>query len=252
MKLYRGDSIPAGMISIAREDRGHTFANHFCGNGLMAKFADNGSSTLLRGKDLLDMVLSHVGYERGEPEQGFSYRSPFLSFSQYEAAAFSFAERTGRKALEPCPLEDASYFVWELDADLPSEAEVGRYELVYRASSINCRQLVADQIRRGLEREAATRDGHDLMMGLMNLAALSHADADPRDHRAELIDVVKYIQKYGATGHDQRLFRNSLERAGRSHEWLLYPTDPMEDGPGVSSRFAMNQHLRVHRCYRVR
>jgi adenine-specific DNA methylase len=61
MKVYRGDSIPKQVENVAREDRGRTFADHFCGTGLMAKFADGGSSKLLRGKDLIHMILSHVG-----------------------------------------------------------------------------------------------------------------------------------------------------------------------------------------------
>jgi adenine-specific DNA methylase len=61
MKVYRGDSIPKQVENVAREDRGRTFADHFCGTGLVAKFADGGSSKLLRGKDLIHMVLSHVG-----------------------------------------------------------------------------------------------------------------------------------------------------------------------------------------------
>jgi hypothetical protein len=78
MKLYRGDSIPKHVQDVVRDDRGRTFADHFCGTGLMAKFADGGSSKLLRGKELIHMILSHVGYERGQPEQEFSYRSHFF------------------------------------------------------------------------------------------------------------------------------------------------------------------------------
>lgn len=35
-------------------------------------------------------------------------------------------------------------------------------------------------------------------------------------------------------------------------EWLLYPMDPMHDGPGYSSRFPMNKHLSVLGCFKVR
>lgn len=212
----------------------------------MAKFADDGSRTLLRGKELLDMILSHVGYERSQPEERFSYRSPFLSFTLDSTAAFDFAERTGKKDIEECPLDVASYFVWELDINLPSEVEPGRYEFLYKASSENCMALVAGQIQRGLEIEAITGDAHDLARGIMNAAAMCRADTDARDHRAELIDVVRYVQNHDTTGRDSLLVSNTLKRAGCRHEWLLYPTDPL------SSRFAMNRHLRVYRCYRIR
>jgi hypothetical protein len=252
MKFYRGDSIPNQVQGVARNERGRTFADHFCGNGLMAKFADGGSSRLLHGKDLLDMILSHVGYEHDQPEKLFSYRSPFLSFTQDSGAAFGFAKRTGKKDLEECLLEDASHFVWELDIDLPNEVEPGRYEFSYKASSENYASLVAEQIQRGLEQEALTGNAHDLVKGIMNLTAIYHAEADPRNHRAELIDVVRYVQSHNTISRDSRLVSNTLERAYRSREWLLYPTDPMEDGPGLSYRFATNRHLRVYRCYRVR
>jgi hypothetical protein len=81
---------------------------------------------------------------------------------------------------------------------------------------------------------------------------MQNMDADSRDHCAELIDVVTYVQSHDTSGHDRRLVANTLERARRSREWLLYPTDPMEDGPGLSSRFAMNRHLRAYKYYRVR
>lgn len=238
-------------MNATRIDRGRTFADHFCGNGLMAKFADGGTSTLLQGKRLLDMILSHVGYERGQPEQAFSYHSPFLSFTRDLEAALNFSERTRKKELEECPLEDASYFVWELDIDLPDEVEPGRYQFVYKASSVNCRQHVYSQIQRAPELVANTGDGDILAVGLMNLFAMRNADADSRDHCAEIIDVVTYVQGHDTSGHDLRLVANTLERARRSREWLLCPTDPMEDGSGLSSRFVMNRHLRPRKYYRV-
>lgn len=252
MKLYRGDSIPSRICSAPPGERGRTFADHFCGTGLTSKFADNGSNALLRGKALLDMVLGHVGYERDEPEQDLSYRSPFLSFTEDHSSAFSFAERSGRKSLEECLIEDAAYFIWELDIDTPNESEPGHYEFLYRASSVNCTALVMGQIQRGREEEALTKDTHNLVMGLMNLVALVHADADIRDHHAELIDVTKYVENQDHNSCDHRLVDNTLERARQSREWLLYPMDPKEDGPGVSSRFHMNRHLRVYKCYRIR
>lgn len=252
MKFYRGDSLPSQIRSVGRKDRGRTFAEHFCGNGLMSKFADDGSWTLLRGMELLDMILSHVGYQCDQPEERFSYRSPFLSFTSDASAAFDFAERSGKKDVEECPLESASYFIWELEIELPYEVEPGRFQFSYKASSTNCYQLILDQIQRGLELEARTGDAHNLAMGIMSLGAGWHADNDHRDHRAELIDVSRYVRNQDISYKNPQLVNNTLERATRSNEWLLYPTDPIEDGPGLSSRFAMNRHLRVFRCYRDR
>ena len=65
MNLYRGDSLPAVVYNTSARRRGRTFAEYFCGNGLMAKFADGGRSALLWGRDLLDLVLVHVGYDVG-------------------------------------------------------------------------------------------------------------------------------------------------------------------------------------------
>ncbi len=180
MKFYRGDSLPSQIRSVGRKDRGRTFAEHFCGNGLMSKFADGGSWTLLRGMELLDMILSHVGYQCDQPEERFSYRSPFLSFTSDAGAAFDFAERSGKKDVEECPLEAASYFIWELEIELPCEVEPGRFEFLYKASSTNCRQLIQDQIQRGLELEAQTGNLHPFARGIRNLAAALHADNDPR------------------------------------------------------------------------
>lgn len=251
MKLYRGDSLPSHALKADRRDRGRTFADHFCGTGLVAKFADNGTSTLLRGKQLLDMILSHVGYERHTPEESFSYRSPFLSFTSKIDEAFNFAERTRKKKLVKCPLEDASYFIWELAIDLPNEAEPGRYEFHYKASSINCKPSVLDQIQRGYELESQSGDPHGLAMGLMNMITGCIADKDTSDHSAELVHVVPYVTQNDTTGKDPRLVTNTVKRASSVDEWLLYPTDPMKDGPGVSSCFTMNQHLRIHGFYRI-
>jgi len=251
MKLYRGDSLPGPVLKADRRDRGRSFADHFCGTGLVAKFADRGANALLRDKLLLDMILSHVGYERHTQEECFSSRSPFLSFTSKIDKAFDFAERTHKKKLVICPLEDASYFLWELDIDLPNEVDPGRYEFHYKANSINCRSFVMGQIQRGYEIEAQTGDQHDLAMGLMNLIAGCIADKDTSDHSAELVHVVPYVTQHDTIEKNQCLVTNTVNRASSVDEWLLYPTDSMKDGFGVSSRFIMNQHLRVHGCYRI-
>lgn len=250
MKLYRGDSIPSSAKMRPSQDRGRTFVEHFCGNGLMAKFADGGDSKLLQGKSLLEAVLCHVGYDRGYPEQEFAYRSPFISFSANPAVALDFAERTKRRALEDCLFEDASHFMWELKIDLHQGAEVGRYKFTYKPSSTNCAHLLKEQLHRGIKREDATGDMHLIAQTIMNSAASARADLDGRQHSAELIDVVSYVKGQCGDPHDRRLMENTLSRANRAREWLLYPTTPMADGPGVSSRFAMNSYLRVYGTYR--
>jgi hypothetical protein len=79
-----------------------------------------------------------------------------------------------------------------------------------------------------------------------------YADADTSEHYSELIDVATFVNANDISGRDQRLVNNTLERAVLHHEWLLFPMDPMIDGPGYSSRFAMNRHLRGHGCFRER
>lgn len=246
MKLYRGDS---SLRKIRNRDRGRTFADSFCGNGLMSKFADGGTSSLLVGKTLFDMVLSHVGYESGQPEQSFSFRSPLLSFTEDLEEAINFVNRTGKKNLEECLLEDASYFVWELDIESFEEESAGHYKFKYKASSVNCRDFVVSQIQRGAS-QFQTGDGRDFAKGIMNAIVLGYADQDNRDHFAELVDVVKFVENYSHVKTDSALLVRTLERAKRSKEWLLYPTDPTEDGFGVSSRFLMNEYLKVYKCYK--
>jgi len=68
MRLFRGDSLPARILSTNGRNRGRTFAEHFCGNGLMAKFSDGGTSRMLKDHDLFDLVISHIGYDLGQPE----------------------------------------------------------------------------------------------------------------------------------------------------------------------------------------
>ena len=80
---------------------------------------------------------------------------------------------------------------------------------------------------------------------------MTHADLDTRDHYAELIDITTFVQNLDASRYERRLLDNTLNRASRDHEWLLYPKDPMPGGPGFSCRFVMNRHLRVFGCFKV-
>lgn len=252
MKLYRGDSIPSKVRAAGRADRGRTFAEHICGAGLMAKFADEGSGDLLRERTLLDIVLAHVGYLSGTPEEKLSYRSPLISFTEDESHALAFANRSGRKALVKCSVEDASHFVWMLDIDLPKESAPGHYRFEYRASSVNCHGAVNCQIEKAARREAKVGDMGLIPRALMNWAALQAADNDPRNHSAELINVVTFIEGSDVSRVDPQLVARAKARASRSSEWLLYPTSPMDESGGISSRFAMNRHLHIYTCLKER
>jgi hypothetical protein len=218
----------------------------------MAKFADGGSSRLLHGRDLFDLVVAHVGYERGTPEQDLAYRSPMLSFSEDIDAAFGFAERSQSKELEPSTIEDATHFVWQLETPLTPRSP-GHYAMQFKTDPVNCEQLVRDQVPRAMA--AAHRDGDlaGIARVVGSIGVMDMARQDSSLHYAELVDVVTFVKARvaGRTEVNERLVRNSLTRAARSREWLLYPMDAMADGPGYSSRFPMNQHLRVFGCYRV-
>jgi len=142
--------------------------------------------------------------------------------------------------------------MWQLEVDLPTPCEPGIYEFTYEADQVNCKALVQQQLARGISREAASRDLESIAKGLMNAAAVSHAAADQCAHYATLIDAVTYVNWKGSSGRKDRLVNNTRQRASRDREWLLYPKDPMPDGPGFSARFMMNRYLHVYGCYRVR
>lgn len=118
MKLYRGDSLPSQVRSADRKSRGRTFAQYFCGNGLMAKFADGGHSYLVSGKELRQLVEEHIGYVVGAASEELSLHSPLLSFSESRERAFAFLERREKKRqnLVECNFEDATHFLWDLAA----------------------------------------------------------------------------------------------------------------------------------------
>ncbi len=252
MKLFRGDSLPDSVTRTAPRDRGRTFADHFCGTGLMAKFADNGMISLVRDQDLVDLVLKHVGYNRWAPERALAYHSPLLSFSTMRDTAFRFSYRADDPDLVPCTLDEATHFVWELAIELPYCIDPGRYGFTYSADPCNALPFLREQVQRGLELEAATGDLHMLANTLLQAAGAAHAAADRSLHYAELIDVATFLSSHDLTHRDARLVRNALNRASRDNEWLLFPKDPMPDGPGYSCRFVMNRHLKVSECLRLR
>src|SRR4051812_16112083 len=97
--LYRGDSLPSNVLSATRKVRGKTFADHFCGSGLLAKFASGGRSRLLAGKDLRQLVEEHIGYADKSAAELLALHSPMLSFSTSSDLAFAFCERSENKRL---------------------------------------------------------------------------------------------------------------------------------------------------------
>lgn len=177
MKLFRGDKLPHSVMAAEETARGRTFANHFCGNGLMAKFADDGSGQLLGGKDLLQLVLEHVGYDNGTSAQELSYHSPLLSFTDETDKAFVFCERNEKKRLrlKPCALDEATHFVWRLELELPRQTEAGCYDLVYRADPVNCLPFVNEQLQRGFHEEAVAGDSSKLLNGVDLYLSSYHA-----------------------------------------------------------------------------
>jgi hypothetical protein len=216
----------------------------------MAKFADGGTSKLLGHQDLVDLALKHVGYNAWASERDLAYHSPLLSFSAMRETAFNFSNRTDTPNLTPCHLDKATHFVWELEIDLPPPMKCGQYGFTYQSDPINTLPLIQDQVRRGLEIEAATGNFHILGSALLQAAGAAAASADESFHYAELIDVATFLEGQDLSGHDARLVYNALVRARRDSEWLLYPKDPMPDGSGFSCRFAMNRHLKVSECLR--
>lgn len=254
MRLYRGDSLPVDLGRSPSLSRGRTFANYFCSNGLMAKFADGGHSDVLRNKSLAELIASHVGYLNNTAEQAFSFRSPFISFTTDKELAFNYSDRHRRiEKLEPCTLDSATYFLWQFDVNLEemSEVEPGRYVLPYRADPRNCVSIIREQIERG-QRNVAEAEQLDIIAdAVRSLATMYHAENDVAVHYAEVIDVIAFMANAYAEDLDRNgLVKNTLERAERDQEWLIYPKDPMPHGKGYSSRLAMNKHLSVAGCFR--
>lgn len=241
MKLYRGDSLPQETQGVNKHRRGRTFAEYFCGNGLMAKFADGGYSGLIEGKNLFDLVIAHIGYELNQPEQLLSDHSPMLSFSERIDTAVNFCTKRGKsKRYIECPSHEASHFIWELDINLPIEAQPGIYNLKFKASSKHVRNDVESELNNCLK----IGNSHLIGKALLNYLAIQNIDGDQQEHQATLIDTVTFIQANVNFQKNDKLISNALSRAIRDKEWLLYPCDLMDDGIGYSARFPLNENLR--------
>lgn len=213
----------------------------------MAKFCNGGSSHLLQGRDLLDLVLSHVGYEIGMPEQDLSYHSPLISFSESQESAFRFSNRK-ETPLRPCKIYEASHFIWQFEAIVEGEIEPGRYAFMYKTDSSNCLDFVREQFWRGFESVSNGGPISGVALPLLDAIAGVYADLDQNEHYAEIIDVVTFIDAKKALISNEKLATKAINRAERDREWLIYPMDPMSDGLGYSGRLGMSKHLSVFQC----
>jgi len=245
--LFRGDSIPANP---KKSEKGCTFCEYYLGNGLLAKFADGGGSNILQGRDELDMVLAHIGYEKGTPDEKFSFHSPMLAFTSSEDVAVTFMDRTGKKHFEECGFENATHFIWKLEFDLPDTKTPGRYELYYEKSSENVMPFIIDKLRNGYTEEAATGNPNTLANALGEL--LAAANSPETQYRILIFDAGTFLKSQDTSRKDQASMERALVRSSRDKEWLIYPCTPMPDGTGVSSRFQMNKYLRPYKWYRVK
>lgn len=238
--LYRGDYGP-------KDDkrRGQTYIKQAVGSGLIAKFSDGGSSELLGGRDLLGQVLAHVGYDLGEPEQLFSYRSPLLSFSDSLESALKFMNRD-QEVLEKCEdYYEAAYFVWRLNVTLRDEIEPGRYAFKYRANPVHCLDIIRNRFNQEWQKTCAGGSWRGQAYVLGHLITTAHASLDKQEHYAEIIDVVKFVaaKEPEVTDCSRKLLENTLIRATRDREWLIYPMDPMPEGISYSGSLWLNENL---------
>lgn len=250
MILYRGDSLPDPS---KERTRGKTYAEHFCGNGLMAKFADGGTSELIKNRSLLDYILSHVGYEQERSDKLFSYYSPMISFSADEDIATGyFKARAGKKKqFVPCEFYEANHFVFEFNFDAdPIPTIPGLYFFTFKTNSVNCREFNEIQLKHGLIKEAEEGDSSLLGNAILNNIVAGIADKDEKTHLAFIFDVFKFVSNQDTSHQKEKLVKKTLERAEKDKEWLLYPCDPMNEGLGVSAKFPMNEHLRVHSYFK--
>ena len=250
--LYRGDSIPfsGGTGAASKAHRGRTFAEHFLGTGLMARHADGGRPSDVGRRDLIDLVLEHVGYDRHGEEATRAYHSPLISFSTSQEIGMTFANRS-MNDLERCDFEDASYFLWRFEVELVPWKHAGSYCFEYRADPVNCSSLAAEQLARAMP----LLDDGDLWpfgKALGAQIALAHAAVDTHTHVALIVDVAVFLQGSDLARRDQRLVKNALDRSMRDDEWLVMPADAMEDGRGFDARLHMNARLFAEAWFRAK
>jgi hypothetical protein len=249
--LYRGDSVPTVSGKVPEFHRGRTYAELFLGNGVMAKFGDCGRSVDLKGREFVDLIIEHVGYDYGEEETRRAFHSPLISFSKSRDAAIGFANRRMRD-LEPCSIEDASHFLWRFEPELREWEEPGKYAFIYRGDPCNCQKLSLEKLRRSMQ---PLDEGNHWPFGqaLGELLAQGHAAQDVTTHLAIVFDTKTYLKNVDLTEKEPRLVENALARAQRDKEWLVFPADRM---PGTTNSFdarlQMNASLFADEWFRAK
>jgi hypothetical protein len=243
LTLFRGDSVP----KTVRDQKGRTFPDFYKTEGLMARSCQSNYPADLF-KPLAFLVAAHIGYEAGgEIEARINAYSPFLSFAKERDHAWHFLDRTGKKEFEKCPLEQATHFLWRLDLDLDAlpEVEPGCYEFVYRASTRN-----VDRFRDEKIKQVNAGDESAIISAVVMQLVHGHVAADMSDHRARVIDPVRYLASAPPSVVPAALRDRAIELARKWSECLIYPMDA--PGPtGFSARFTLNDCLDFDSFYRV-
>ena len=249
MKLYRGDSSSPFAGNAETRNRGSTFPHRHLGSGMMSKFANGGLSGLMADKDILQLVIEHVGYIPNSDAQELAYHSPMLSFSSSWDCARAYCERRAKKRLEPCLPEEATHFMFRLDldeaGDLVQDDSPGLFRLTYEADPVHCRGVSLEKFHR------IYSTGSGPVGALAELLSQQHAASDERDHLALVVDVVRFVKGQPPSRLaqcDQALVTNTIQRATRDLEWLVYPVD----GYGRPGRFEMNSYCRPSEWYRLK
>lgn len=227
--------------------RGRTFVQHALSDGLAARFADFGKLNDLARHEQVDLLLAHVGYDRGEPEADLAYHSPMISFSTNEMTAMGFANRPG-KTLCACSPAQATHFIWKFTPALVPKLGFkgtilpGVYEYRYRENHENVLAILEEHLHDGLRSWA---DGGAFPVKQI-AAEMVVRSANNDMHAALVFDVATVASSRLVDGKDARLVENARVRGQRDNEWLVLPCDLMPDGLQPVSRLRMNEDLFLH------
>ena len=240
--LYRGDSVPDPVR--AQTDavhRGRSFAEHYYRDGLIAKSADHGLGSDLQ-QPLSYLVAAHIGGEAGTREERMSKHSPMLSFSSRLEDALHYRASGQKKEFEPCPIEQATHFIWQLTLPALSSTKLpGVFRLDYKASTRN-----VDHFREAQVNRVKQGDESSIISALITQLVHTHTAADESTHTALVIEPQTFLASLTDGAVNKALVTRALQLANKWAEWLIYPMDAMPDGIGYSARFALNDHLSLH------
>jgi hypothetical protein len=255
LHLYRGDSLPP--CSTAKSNKGRTFAEYFISTGLMAKFADGGSSKLIEKKDIATMTICHIGYKNNSTEQKLSFRSPLISFSESIDIAKNFS--TARSKINTpvaCAIDEATHFIWELSFEPTKPDAPGIYTLKFKKDSVNLDNLLRDSEREIIDSfNNPNQDLHLLMRRVGNFVmqstSLVNGNKDLSDNYAKIINAAEFIANSEFPQEYKETAKVAFDRASRDKEWLIFPCNPMPNGYGFSARFPVNKHLKIFQYYKA-